>query len=167
MSKLAIVVIGAGLLLVSVAAAAEVYRWVDAEGEVHYGDRPVQGAQEVQVKTPDSGETAATSPESAAAQSARAQQCELARKRLNEYEKSDALIQEDEFGRRREIRGEERVQLIVRAQSNVKDYCSDQASAETAPAAGPPAEAAPTQPTATDTTPSEPAPAQPAAATGY
>lgn len=31
---------GAALLLVSSAAATEIYRWVDADGTVHFGDRP-------------------------------------------------------------------------------------------------------------------------------
>jgi hypothetical protein len=161
MSKTAVIAIGAALLLVSVAAAAGVYRWVDAEGEVHYSDRPVQGAAPTQVKVPEAGDGAAVT-ESAETQSARAKQCELARKRLNEYEISDALFQEDEFGRRREISGEERVQLIVRAQANVQAFCGEEAAV--AEVSTPPA--APTGP-APEAAAEEPAPPQPAAAASY
>jgi len=34
-------------LIVSAAGAAEVYRWVDADGSVHYSDRPQEGAEKV------------------------------------------------------------------------------------------------------------------------
>lgn len=42
------------LLIISVlyvvSAQAEVYKWVDEKGSVHYGDRPVAGSQAVEVK---------------------------------------------------------------------------------------------------------------------
>ena len=34
-----------GLLLAAIASAEEMYRWVDAEGKVHFGDRPPTGTQ--------------------------------------------------------------------------------------------------------------------------
>ena len=37
-------------LAAGLAAAAPTYRWVDAQGQVHYSDRPVEGAQEVELK---------------------------------------------------------------------------------------------------------------------
>ncbi len=43
------------------AVAAEVYKWVDEKGKVHYGDRPLPGAQSMRLKdvpqvTPIAGE---------------------------------------------------------------------------------------------------------------
>jgi Domain of unknown function (DUF4124) len=38
-------------LIAAVAAAGPTYRWVDAQGQVHYSDRPVEGAQEVQLQS--------------------------------------------------------------------------------------------------------------------
>lgn len=41
------------LLLLSLAvlpAQAEIYRWVDEQGRVHFGERPVQGAERVEVQ---------------------------------------------------------------------------------------------------------------------
>lgn len=134
--------LGAALMLVSVAAAAEIYRWVDANGKVHYSDRPVANdAQSVEVRVPESaepgGNPSASDDEAAAV---RAKHCALAQQRLKDYESSDGLVQEDEFGRRREIKGEERVQLIVRAQADVKSFCGDQenASASAGAVAGEP-----------------------------
>ena len=34
-----------GLLLAATASSEEMYRWVDAEGKVHFGDRPPTGTQ--------------------------------------------------------------------------------------------------------------------------
>lgn len=31
-------------------AGAEIYRWIDAQGQVHFGQRPVSGAERVEVK---------------------------------------------------------------------------------------------------------------------
>jgi hypothetical protein len=40
------------LMCLSVSAYAEVYKWVDADGKVHYGDRPNSGsAQEVKIES--------------------------------------------------------------------------------------------------------------------
>lgn len=45
------------LILIALAVAAptafaDVYRWVDAQGEVHYSDRPVEGAELVKATNP-------------------------------------------------------------------------------------------------------------------
>lgn len=44
-------VTGLGLLLLAGIALAEAYRWVDADGVVHYSDRPEPGAEVVQLPT--------------------------------------------------------------------------------------------------------------------
>lgn len=43
------------LLCISAAAYAEVYKWVDKNGKVHYGDRPTSSqATEIKIKPPSS-----------------------------------------------------------------------------------------------------------------
>lgn len=51
-------------LLPTVAAAAEVYRWVGEDGVVHYSDRPQEGAETVVIEEPQTFSTPAprTSP---------------------------------------------------------------------------------------------------------
>ncbi len=50
----------AALLTLSATASAEVYRWVDGQGRVHYSDRPSANAQLVSVRSrPSSDETVA------------------------------------------------------------------------------------------------------------
>lgn len=42
-----------GLLAATAAMAQEAYRWVDEDGVVHYSDRPREGAEQVQLPTPN------------------------------------------------------------------------------------------------------------------
>jgi hypothetical protein len=147
MSKVTVVLIGAGLLLVSAAAAAETYRWVDAEGKVHYSDRPTQGAQEVQVRVPgeepalppiaDNGSLApdpdAPAQGSDEAAQVRAQLCDQARERLARYEKADGIYEEGADGQRRQLTVEERVDTILKARQSVQSLCEEQPTAEAAP----------------------------------
>jgi hypothetical protein len=138
--KVTVMAIGAALLLVSVAAAAETYRWVDADGNAHYGDRPVQGAREVDIRVPGKAPEPASTPvadtggDSGAPGSAeppatdeatqvRSQLCEQAKERLARYEKADGIYEEGTDGQRRELTLEERVDTILKARQSVKDLC--------------------------------------------
>jgi hypothetical protein len=128
--------IGMGLLLAGATAVAETYRWVDADGKVHYSDRPVQGAQEIKVQV--SGDApeppaSATTPEEATGPATvnndtdssaeiRAQLCNDARERLATYEKADVLYAETAEGRRT-LSLDERVDTIVKARQSVKQTC--------------------------------------------
>lgn len=40
------------ILAFGVANAAEVYRWTDKDGQVHYSDRPREGAERIQIREP-------------------------------------------------------------------------------------------------------------------
>lgn len=129
------------------AAAADVYRWTDIDGNVHFGDRPQYVDEPIEVKTADIGDpddapdTAApdTADADAAALEARAENCEVASKRLAEYERADQLVGEDEYGRKRDIIGEERVEVLLRAQKDVEEFCGEVAESE-------PSEPAPVKP---------------------
>ena len=59
-------------LALSVAAGAGVYTWTDAQGHVHYSDKPVTGAQTIDIKT------APTDPARIAAQQKQAEDQEAA-----------------------------------------------------------------------------------------
>ena len=61
------------LLTLSATASAEVYRWVDRQGRVHYSDRPSENAQLVSVRSrPSSAETVAARTDQEAEQRAQA-----------------------------------------------------------------------------------------------
>jgi hypothetical protein len=134
MSKVTVVLIGAGLLLVSAAAAAETYRWLDADGKLHYSDRPVPGAQPVEVPVP--GEAPAAPADGAAAEGSavpedeadegvqvRAKLCSQARERLAAYEKADGITTDDGTGGQRLLTTDERVEEIVKARRAVRELC--------------------------------------------
>lgn len=56
------------LLLFGVAASAQVYKWVDADGIVHYSDQPAPGAERVDLPSrPSTAAPAAQRPRPAAA----------------------------------------------------------------------------------------------------
>jgi hypothetical protein len=135
MSKLTVFAIGAGLLLISAAAAAEMYRWVDSEGKVHYSDRPTPGSAEVQVRVPGDSPAPAVAgdggapaeaveplPEEDATQ-VRNKLCDKARERLANYEKADSLYEGDATGARRALSVDEQVQAIVKARREVAAAC--------------------------------------------
>ena len=48
-----------GLLVMPYAAADEAYVWTDADGVVHYSDRPQPGAQRIQLADPNTGQSPA------------------------------------------------------------------------------------------------------------
>ena len=48
------------------ALAADMWRWRDAEGVTHYSDRPVPGAERVNMQTPQSGNSSAQNANSVA-----------------------------------------------------------------------------------------------------
>lgn len=50
------------LAVCSVAAASEVYRWVDANGQIHYSDRPHEGAETIVLPSAQTYSTPARQP---------------------------------------------------------------------------------------------------------
>lgn len=134
MNRLTVFAIGAGLLLISAAASAEMYRWVDSAGKVHYSDRPTQGSTEVKVRVPGDSPVPAVAGDGSApadaveplpeddATQVRGQLCVQAKQRLASYEQADGLYV-DEAGGRRDLSMEERVDAIVKAKRAVKDLC--------------------------------------------
>ena len=49
-------------LLCVAAAAQEAYRWVDENGVVHYSDRPSEGAEQIELPTPNVAQTRRIAP---------------------------------------------------------------------------------------------------------
>lgn len=121
------------LLAPGLASAGKVYRWVDAQGRVHYGDQPARDARELQQL--DAPRPAASGAATAQGQSeptgeaseeeaaARAAACTAKREQLKSYETATTLIEKDTLGREREYSSEERAQLVERARSEVQGLC--------------------------------------------
>jgi hypothetical protein len=115
----------AGALLLALAAmtaqAAEVYKWTDEKGRVHFSDRPVASAKKIEVKPP-----ANTAPPGPADDDAAriARECEARREQLLTYQKAARVIERDSLGNEKEFSEAERQQLITRTQAQIAQYCS-------------------------------------------
>jgi hypothetical protein len=112
------------------ALAGNVYRWVDKDGKVHFGDRPPPGAQHVQLRrsgasvpAPAGGEDAQEPGEEAAA--ARAAACEREREKLRNYRGADRIVQTDALGQESELDEEQRQQLLELTERRMREHCDD------------------------------------------
>lgn len=117
------------LLVPTALAAADVYRWTDAQGTVHYSDQPHPGAEAVTVDPgaaagSPNGDTANPSRTERAAE-IRTKQCQKARKRLASLQEAATVTTTGEDGEKRELSADERVQAIARAEKDVAGLCND------------------------------------------
>jgi hypothetical protein len=64
MEKRAILVL-LGLLVMPFVTAEEAYVWTDADGVVHYSDRPVPGAQRIELSEPNTSQALSRRPDEA------------------------------------------------------------------------------------------------------
>jgi hypothetical protein len=139
-------------LVVSGAAfAGDIYKWVDEDGNVHYGDRPVAQQSErmdiesrptdpsqVQAQTAaltDSRSRAAESRAAAADEEAsaaelraeaeeRAQKCASSRATMQRFVQSRRLYREDEAGERVYLDEAETQAARQRVEQDITEYCN-------------------------------------------
>ncbi len=127
--------------------ATEVYRWVDADGRVHFGDRPRQAdAEAVDIAPPVRGggisrqrrqrtlrlleayaaereERAVARREEAAREAERRTKCEQARTRRYRYEHAQRIVRRDEDGNRVVLDGEDYDAIIRSSREAVEKWC--------------------------------------------
>jgi hypothetical protein len=136
------------LLACAVASAAEVYKWKDQDGRVHYGDRPKQGAQSV-IVTPASGSGVPSAAEGD--RQAREAECQKTRAKYESYRRAPSISEIDNLGKQREYTPAEREQFLAMTERKVAELCNPPAAAANTATDAPP-----------ETTPNEPPPEQPA-----
>ncbi len=109
------------------AIAGGVYRWVDANGKVHYGDQPPAGAQAQQMKVKQA-KPAPTAPEAEAPPEpkdpVRHQQCELAKAILAKYEAAPHLLMRRPDGKVHQLTPDEQAKTIAEAKARVATDCN-------------------------------------------
>jgi hypothetical protein len=120
------------------AGAATVYKWVDPDGNVHFGDRPddLPKAEKVEVPVGQPGTTpprppaASTGeeaepqqPDAAARREIREKNCEIARKTLEKNENIGRMYRLDERGERVFLSDEERDAVLKRSRDDVTKWC--------------------------------------------
>lgn len=142
------------LLIFAIAGAADagqIYKWTDADGNVHYGDKPVgeQAEQlairssrtdpsriEAMAKAREEARAVATAEELAAADDGpsqeelqaeareRQQKCAMYRQRLEKFVTSRRLYREDENGERIYLDEEQTQAARERVQNRVEEFCN-------------------------------------------
>lgn len=151
-SKHLLIGLAAGALLSASAVANEVYKWTDAEGNVHYEDRPAAGANPERIaltyRRTDPGQVAAQkksladnlaareesrvveaeAEQAAAARAAeeaeRLNKCEAYRAKLETFANSRRMYREDENGERVFLEEEDIQKTRERAEALVAKYCT-------------------------------------------
>jgi len=115
-------------------AMADVYRWVDANGKVHYSDTPPpEGAERLSMGRdksrvpPPSGKQGdkkgtPQSPEQAQA-ALQKTQCEYWQARLNAYQSDNRIVVTDDDGSRHELTADEKAKEIKQAKSYLDTNC--------------------------------------------
>lgn len=139
------------LLAFSGSLYSGVYKWTDADGKVHYGDRPVGGAEELRIKdSPRPSKRLSGQPdmdrkqsrqrllevyreereekkrlrqEQKAERKKRKKSCINARGELERYQNAQGIYDMTESGEREYLSKEQRVQYINRLQREVKKWC--------------------------------------------
>jgi hypothetical protein len=137
------------LTLASTFATAEVYKWVDAHGNVHYGDRPpAAGVDARSMPLPpapaedadherrslkqrrlleafeaERAERDRAETEAAVARAARAQKCESARRQLARFERANIVYTTDESGARAYMSDGERREAAANARVWIGKHC--------------------------------------------
>jgi predicted P-loop ATPase len=130
MIRLKLLAVGAMVVLSSMASAA-VYRWVDADGKVHYTDKPVANAEPVNIQT-GQPKDAVPLPSSVPAQDTnltpeqrtqKAADCEQKKKQLATYKDAAKIVETDSLGREHEYSEEEKQQLVKKTQQGMQESC--------------------------------------------
>ena len=109
------------LLATAGASATEVYRWVDKDGRVHYGDQPKQGGEAVDVRT---GSGSGVPSESEQARLNRDAECQKKKAQLDSYKKASSIKETDSLGRTKEYNEQERAQFLAQAEKSANEACA-------------------------------------------
>lgn len=114
-------------LLACAAAAADptLYRWVDKDGHVHYGDQPGDAkAQLVAPKPSGGGASSSGGDADAAAAAKQAAACKDKSDELDRYKSATTISETDALGNSREYTAEQKDQLLARTQKYLDEHCA-------------------------------------------
>ena len=149
--RLPVAIAFAALMASGLAAAGEIYKWVDEDGNVHYEDRPlgssgVEHMNNIRSKNTDAATVQArvdadrqaratkaqveseappemSKEEIRAEQQARIEKCQMYRDRLQEFLRSTRLYEEDDAGERNYISDEQVMTARAKVEDQIQEYC--------------------------------------------
>ncbi|HZR37636.1 MAG TPA: DUF4124 domain-containing protein [Nevskia sp.] len=136
--------LGAALLLGSAGALAQqppqLYRWVDKDGHVHYGDSAQSpGARPVNPKLLNSGEDDAAGADERKATAEKQADCKRRADEYVRYRDAAGFTETDALGNSRSYTSEEMDKLRAHKRQDLIDHCGAAALPPDAPAAAAPA----------------------------
>ena len=110
-------------------SAAEVYKWKDANGRTHYGDRPNRDAEKITVKPgsgadPSIAESGRKELEALKMKDQKYASCKEKQEQLETLKSAGKIIEKDGLGREKEYSGDEKQLLLQRAQSTYEKECA-------------------------------------------
>lgn len=136
------------LILSTASANAELNKWVDQQGKVHYSDQPPAGVEATELRAAPAPASApapsrsyvereaelrkanqsqAETAEKAARQQSNAEiekaNCTAAQQALRSLQQDGRIVEYDENGERRFLEDSERQQRIANAQADVEKFC--------------------------------------------
>lgn len=116
------------LCATTLAPAADIYKWKDAQGRVHYGNNPADGAEKIDVNAPASQIQLQKDREKALSadekQAKRLEDCKRSKEQLLTYQNAVNIIQKDSLGGEKELNDKERAKLVEITQQKIKDVCA-------------------------------------------
>ncbi len=135
------------LILNSGEINAEIYKWIDAQGKTHYGDKPVGNAKEMDVDVTKQGNLKTNSSRAWAQKrllesyaddrkrekeasdkkkkekKRREKNCVLLKDKMREYNRARSLYDLDKKGNRTTLSNEERLKAEMELKNKIKKYC--------------------------------------------
>ncbi len=122
----------AGLLILLIpmsVLAAEVYKWTDEKGRVHYSDRPRQQDAKKVVVNAGSGdggtgaEREASAIEKLKMQDKKYAACKNRKEQLANWKLASKIVEKDGLGREKTYTDDEKQSLLERTQSSIDKDC--------------------------------------------
>jgi hypothetical protein len=121
---------GASLLLFCAAAAAQsptLYKWVDKDGHVHYGDSPGDAkAKPINPNVLSNGEDASTVDPAVAEK--KQQECKRKADEYNRFKAAGGISETDALGNTRTYSAEDKEKLLERRRQDLVQQCGPKAA---------------------------------------
>ncbi len=126
------IAVAALLLSATAIADATLYRWVDKDGHIHYGDQPSANAQQVNPNRLDGqssggnvgGSSSSGGGDASDADAAKKQaDCKQKNDALARYQSATSITETDALGNTHEYSADQKDQLIAKTKQYVGDHC--------------------------------------------
>lgn len=150
LSPLLVMLFGVSVLLIPLSVSAEIYKWTDENGKVHYSDKPIDDKSEkISIKLPPAASTPTQTSvdrktktdnflrarqeeraeidekiaEKKKLKKQRKKKCKAAKKENENLIRARAIYYEGEGGAREYIGDEERARVLAEAKAEIKKWC--------------------------------------------